>query len=133
MRCVARLCLLLEMVLIAAGTATAQQVDISPVIGGFPADSGFSAGVEVVRTRLIGPIDGRIKAIASVKKYELLEAGGEIPYLTGSLALKFTGRYENHPEDDFWGLGNETRKDQRASYLIEGVDTTAGLQWFRGG
>src|SRR5262245_23401649 len=125
MRYAARLCLLVVMPLVVTGIATAQQLDIKPVLGGFPADSGFSAGAEVVRTRLVGPIDGRIKAVASVKKYELLEAGGEIPYLTRSLSLKVTGRYRNYPEDDFWGLGNDTRKDQRTNYLIEDVDTTA--------
>src|SRR5262245_14562449 len=98
MSCSARLCLLIGMLLVVACLATAQQLDIKPVIGGFPADSGFSAGVEAVRTRLLGPIDGRIKAQASVKKYELLEAGGEIPYLSRSLSLKVTGRYRNDPE-----------------------------------
>ena len=114
--------------LMMSSMATAQELKVKPVIGGFPADSGFSAGAEVIRTRLIGPIDGRIKAVASVKKYELLEVGAEIPDLREWLSLKISAGYHNYPQDDFWGLGNNTREEQRANYLIEGFDTTTTLQ-----
>jgi hypothetical protein len=137
MRRVARLCSWIATLLIMCSIATAQQLSIKPVIGGFPADSGFSAGAEVVRTHLLGPFDGRIKAVASVKKYELLEVGADVPELRPWLSLKITAGYHNYPQDNFWGLGNNTRKDQRTNYLIEAFDTTTAFQMsfgkFRGG
>jgi outer membrane protein assembly factor BamA len=128
MRRAAQLCSLIALLFVMESAAVAQQLTVKPVIGGFPADSGFSAGAEVARTRLAGPINGHIKGVASVKKYELLEAGIEVPELTQWLSLKVTGAYRDYPQEDFWGLGNDTNKNERANYLFEDVETTTTLQ-----
>jgi outer membrane protein assembly factor BamA len=107
--------------------AIAQTLSVRPVLGGFPADSGFSLGAEVSRTRMLGPIDGHLKAVGSVKKYALLEAGFEVPNLGYWLYLGVTTRYRNYPEEDFWGVGPDTPKSARANYLFEDFDTTAVL------
>ena len=68
--------------------AAGGQFSVKPVIGGAPADSGFSAGAEIVRKGLAGPIDGRFKGVFSFKKYELMEAAVEIPEIRPWLASK---------------------------------------------
>jgi outer membrane protein assembly factor BamA len=128
MKWTAQLCSSIAMLLMMSGVAAAQQTTVKPVIGGFPADSGFSAGAELIRHGLAGPIDGRIKGVLSVKKYELMEAGVEMPELRPWLSLRLTGRYRNYPQEDFWGIGNDTREDQRTNYLLEDVDGTATLE-----
>src|SRR5262245_36277640 len=125
---VAQPCSLIVALLSAEGAAVGQQWTIKPVIGGFEAASGFSAGAEVGRIRLVGPINGRVKAVASVKKYELLEAGIDVPELTPWLSLKINGAYRDYPQEDFWGLGNTTQENQRTNYLFEDVDTTTTLE-----
>jgi len=107
--------------------AKAQTLSIRPVFGGFPADAGFSAGAEISRTRMLGPIDGRVKAVASTKKYELLEAGIEVQHLGPWLYLGVTGRYRNYPEEDFWGLGPNTPETARTNYRFEDADASAVL------
>jgi Omp85 superfamily domain len=125
-------CPCIAMLIIMSNVATAGQFSVKPVIGGGPADSGFSAGTEV-RKHLAGPIDGRVKAVFSVKKYELMEAAVEIPELRPWFSFKLTGRYRNLPQEDFWGLGNQSPEDQRTNYLLEDVDTTAAFEtFFRG-
>jgi hypothetical protein len=127
MRWPSRLFLFFAALALTPGALVAQGVSVRPVIGGFPADSGFSLGAEVSRKRLVGPVDGRLKAVASVKKYYLLEAGFEVPHLGPWFYLGVTSRYRNHPQEDFWGLGPNTPKEARTNYLLEDVDTTAVL------
>jgi outer membrane protein assembly factor BamA len=112
----------------ASGTASAQEWSIRPLIGGLTADAGLALGAEVRRNRLAGPVDLRVKALGSVRKYEFLELGFEIPQLTSEwLSFKVTGRYRNFPQEDFWGIGPNTKEDQRTNYLLEDVDTTSEL------
>src|SRR5262245_60490889 len=126
------LCSLMALLLFAK-IGEAQTWNVRPVFGGFPADSGFAAGVELSKIRLAGPMDGRIRALASVKKYELLQVEFGIPDLRPSLSVKFGSRYRNYPQDDFWGVGPNSPEERRANYLLEDVDTTATLETFAGG
>jgi Omp85 superfamily domain len=128
MRWPSQLSALVAVTLMSATVATGRQLSIKPVLGGAPADSGFSAGAEVVRKGLAGPIDGRVRAVFSVKKYEVMEAAIEMPELRPWLSLNVTGRYRNLPQEDFWGLGNQTPENQRTNYLLEDFDTTAVLE-----
>jgi hypothetical protein len=107
--------------------ANAQNVLFRPLIGGFPADAGFALGGDISRTRTPGPIDVRVRGILSVKKYQLYEAGFDVPELGRWLSLSVTGRYRNLPQEDFWGLGPNTQTDARTNYLLEDVDVTARL------
>ena len=128
MKCRPAVCPYIAMALMMSRVATAGQLTVKPVIGGFPADSGFSAGAEAVGKGLLGPVDGRVKAVFSVKKYELMEAAVEISEIRPWLSFNVTGRYRNFPQEDFWGLGNQTLQDQRTNYLLEDVDGTAAFQ-----
>jgi outer membrane protein assembly factor BamA len=66
-----------------------------------------------------------VKGLVSIKKYQLYEAGVEVPELTPRFSFGLTGRYRNLPEVDFWGIGPNTPKEARTNYLYEDVDTTA--------
>ena len=105
----------------------AQTVSVRPLIGGFPADAGFALGGEISRTRFVGPVDAHVRGVVSVKKYQLYEAGIEVPEFTRWFHLGVASRYRNLPQEDFWGLGPNTPKDARTNYLLEDVDTTATL------
>ncbi len=119
---------LVGLLLLTKDLAQAQEWRVKPLIGGLPADSGLAAGLELRRTRLIGPVDGRVTAIGSVKKYEFLETAIEVPE-AGRDWMSFTlaGRYRNYPQEDFWGLGPNTSQDLRSSYRLEDFDATATL------
>jgi outer membrane protein assembly factor BamA len=118
-------CLILT---VGSSTASAQELSIRPLIGGLTADAGFALGAEVRRNKLLGPVDVRVKALGSVRKYGFLELGFEIPQLVSErLSFTVTGRYRNFPQEDFWGIGPNTKKDQRTNYLLEDVDTTGEL------
>jgi outer membrane protein assembly factor BamA len=113
---------------LAPGPASAQELSIRPLIGGLTADAGLALGAEVRRNKLAGPVDLRVKALGSVRKYEFLELGFEVPQLVSEwLSFKVTGRYRNFPQEDFWGIGPNTKEDQRTNYLLEDVDTTSEL------
>ena len=120
-------CALTAALLCIVSTALAQTTSIKPVLGGFPADSGFSAGAEVSRTRIVGGVNGHVKALASVKKYLLLETGVEVPHVGQWLYFEINARYRNYPTEDFWGLGPDTPETARANYLLEDFDTAARL------
>jgi hypothetical protein len=111
-------------ILISSTAADAQTLSVRPLIGGFPADSGFALGVQVSRSRFAGPVDGRVKALVSVKKYELYEVGVAMPEIGRWFYADVAGRYRNFPQEDFWGLGPDTPENRRANYLLEDVDTT---------
>ena len=110
--------------------AAAQQTSIRPLIGGLVAESGFSLGAAVSRTNLVNHVNGHVRGILSVKKYQLYEAGVDVPELGRWLAFGFSGRYRNFPQEDYWGLGPTTSKDQRVNYLLEDLDTTATLSTY---
>jgi hypothetical protein len=116
--------LLAGAVLFINGFADAQDLSIRPVIG-ITADAGFAAGATISRTRLTGPIGGYVKGVVSVKKYQLYEAGIDVPEVLPWLSLGLTSRYRNYPQEDFWGIGPNTPKTVRGNYLMEDLDTTA--------
>src|SRR5262245_15822793 len=110
--------------LIAFDVVATAQISIKPLIGGLTADSGFAAGVQVAKS------GAYFKALGSVKKYQFLEAGYTVPQLGRPwLSLELTGRYRNYPEEDFWGLGQNTTKDQRTNFLYEDVGANAVLSF----
>jgi outer membrane protein assembly factor BamA len=124
---------MLAALLFIGSAGNAQQLSVKPLIGGFPADSGFALGGAISRTHLAGPIEAHAKGIVSVKKYQLYEIGAGIPELGRWLSFDLSSRYSNFPQEDFWGLGPNTPQSARSNYLLEDVDTTATLSASAGG
>ena len=62
-----------------------------------------------------------LEAGASLRRYQMLRADFSLPRLAGgTLELGVEGVYRKQPQDDFYGLGLDTTKDMRVSYLFEG-------------
>ena len=112
--------------------AAGQESGWFPILGGLPLDSGVAAGVEYRAARIGGsPANFLAKAIGSTKRYEFGEAALEFPLLaSGFLFTEFQVRYRNYPEEDFWGLGSQARKDLRTTFRLEdaGYSATFGFR-----
>jgi hypothetical protein len=111
------------------------QVHFTPIVGGLPADSGFTAGIELLRYRTIGPYDARARFMGSIKKYEHVELSLESPPpATHDFFSEIRFRYRNYPEDDFWGLGPDTSESSRTNYRLEDIRLSfgAGLHYRNG-
>src|SRR5918994_290823 len=62
-----------------------------------------------------------LEAGASLRSYRMLRADFALPRLAaGHLELGVEGLHQHHPQEDFYGLGLNTRRDGRVSYLFEG-------------
>lgn len=74
---------------------------------------------------------------ASIRGYQLLRADVSMPYLFRErLELGLEGSYRHDPQEDFYGLGPGSRKEDRVSFLldsreIEGRAVVKPLQWLR--
>jgi hypothetical protein len=124
----------MRMVRVAAAGAVpwllaAQQIAVSPILGGLPPGSGVAGGVEFRTTGLArGLVDFRARAIASIRKYEHLDLRLSFPPLTAhSLFAELGFRYRNYPEEDFWGIGPKTPEDHRTTFRMEDIDSTAAF------
>lgn len=62
-----------------------------------------------------------LEAGASFRRYHMLRADFSLPRLAdGKVELGVEAVHRRQPQDDFYGLGLNTRKDMRVSYLFEG-------------
>jgi outer membrane protein assembly factor BamA len=56
----------------------------------------------------------------SFSKYQLLRADFSLPYLADDrFEVGIEATYHHHPKEDFYGLGSESREDDRVSYLFD--------------
>jgi len=120
--------------------APAQEHRLVPKIGGLPYDSGIAGGVEYQASRIGGgAVDFRALALGSLKKYEHFELSLGLPRLLKERLFVEGGlRYRNYPEEEFWGLGPDSRKERRSTFRLEDVDYTAAIgirprKWLRVG
>jgi outer membrane protein assembly factor BamA len=98
-----------------------------PKLGGVPYEGGFALGPAYQKGGMAGgAVDLRVEGVASVRKYLLGEFTLEAPRLLSSRAfagLNFT--YRNYPEENFFGLGRDTRKEDRTTFRQEDVNVAA--------
>jgi phospholipid/cholesterol/gamma-HCH transport system substrate-binding protein len=99
----------------------------APKIGGLPGDAGFTLGAEAWQTSLAGGfVNAGVLALASVKKYEHIEAFLGAPRIAnGRLFAALAARYRNYPEENFFGLGPDSSKNERTDFRLEDVNYTA--------
>lgn len=104
-------------------------------IGGLTTGSGFALGTEFRQERLwSGVLDFRASVQGSLKRYERAEFQLAMPRLANErIFLNFTATYRNFPQEDFFGLGPDSRQQDRTNFRLE--DTTLlgsmGLRWWR--
>jgi hypothetical protein len=118
----------------------AAQDGVRPKLGGLPFDSGVALGAEYRKTRLAnGPVDFRALTIVSFKKYLHGEAWFGMPRLWDRRLFVEAGvRYRNYPQDNFWGLGPDSRRGMRTSFRLEDVEPSGEFgvrpaRWLRVG
>jgi hypothetical protein len=91
------------------------------VIGGVAPGSGFGAGIGF-DTPSDKPWTFEAKAIGTVRRYWALSA--EAGYGTSRTRVDFYGRRRDMPQLAFYGLGNDSRKEDRTSFGMR--ETVAG-------
>jgi outer membrane protein assembly factor BamA len=98
-----------------------------PKMGGVPYEGGFALGPAYQKGGMAGgQVDLRVEGVASVRKYLLGELAVEAPRLARSRA--FAGlnlTYRNYPQENFFGLGKDTRKEDRTTFRQEDVNVAA--------
>ena len=78
-----------------------------------------------------------VEAGMSIKKYQLLRADFSLPYLFEErLELGVEGSYRHNPQEDFYGPGPSSLKDNRVSFLYDGREVQARavvkpVRWLR--
>jgi surface antigen Omp85-like protein len=91
-----------------------------PVGSGLALGGGWRHDLFDRRARLV------LEAGGSLRKYELLRADFSLPRLADDhLELGVEATYRRQPQDDFYGLGPDTRKDMRVNYLFKGREVEA--------
>ena len=105
--------------------------------GDFPAGAGLKYGVGFDRT--IGSssdasrpnrIDISTVAAQSTRGYTRAAAALGIRHIAGtSLGARVSGQYYHFPQEDFFGLGENSLQDNRTNYLQEGSEVAAALEW----
>ncbi len=61
----------------------------------------------------------------STRNYQMLQADFSLPYLAQNrVELGVQAVYRHNPQEDFWGIGAESLKDDRVSYRVNYTDYT---------
>ncbi len=108
---------------------------IHPKIGGLVTGSGFAAGAEFRRERLGGGLfDLRASTKFSLKRYQKQELQIGFPRLLKErVFVDFTFTRRNYPQEDFFGLGPRSRREDRTNFRLEDATFlgTVGARWRR--
>ncbi len=81
----------------------------------------------------------QFEAGMSLRKYQLLRVDFSAPYLAGERAeIGIEGTSRNHPQEDFYGLGPSSLKDDRTNFQYKGHSVQARAvakpaRWLRAG
>ena len=97
-----------------------------PKFGSLATGSGFAFGVGYLNRRLIDR-EGALNvwAAGSLKKYWAVQGSFDMPSLAaGWLTFGAYARHQDYPQEDFFGVGPEARRDDHTSFAI--VNTMAG-------
>jgi hypothetical protein len=108
--------------------------------GDFPAGAGMKFGAGFTRglgRQWAGPDDPRpnrfqIDTVAaySTRGYGRFSSGLSIRNLGGKpLELRVGGQYYRFPQEDFFGLGPDSRRENRTDYLLESAELGGSLHW----
>ncbi len=105
-----------------------------PVLGGMSTGSGFAGGVRYEKHFADGALSFKTSGAISPKVYQLYDLNFGAPKLLGGkLSLDFYSRYRSSPQEDFFGLGPDSREQDRTNFAQEDslFDFTLGWNWTR--
>ena len=107
--------------------------------GDFPAGAGFSYGFgftdRAVGSRFEEPdrpnrVD--VSAVAASSNAGYRQVGGELTLRNlggGPFNAAVRGQYYEYPQEDFFGLGSQSVKENRTSFLVESAEVGADVWW----
>jgi hypothetical protein len=108
-------------------------------LGNFSGGAGFAAGIGFTRRAIGSPfvdpqqanrIDVDLSAGRSILGYQRLSARVDVLNLADApVNVALSWRDDQMPQEDFYGLGQDSRKDRRVSYRHDTRDVTAALEW----
>jgi outer membrane protein assembly factor BamA len=106
-----------------------------PLLGGLETGSGFGFGTQF-RPRLSedGQIEMTVQAQGTLSGYRRYEFALSTPRLANDhLFLGFNARRGVSPQQDFFGIGQDSRESNRTNYRYDVTDlqTTAGIRMMR--
>jgi Omp85 superfamily domain len=95
-----------------------------PKIGNITAGSGFAIGPAYRRPAVIGDeVHFSTFAVASVQKYWMIDARLTMPELAkGRVFADVYARKYDFPEEDFFGLGPDSRREDESAYGLRSTD-----------
>jgi hypothetical protein len=68
-------------------------------------------------------LDFDLNAAYSTREYYELTSNIKIQNIAGSIFnIGWHGKYHENPEDDFFGIGNESRRKDRSNYLYRSLE-----------
>ncbi len=97
-----------------------------PVAGSLVRGGGLSAGLGYRRRPFQQRVLVDTSAQWSYRNYRSAQLNVGLPVVSGRGVGVTTGvRWFDYPQEDYFGLGRDTRRDDRVSFTLRGVDTFA--------
>jgi outer membrane protein assembly factor BamA len=98
----------------------------TPRVGTITSGSGAAAGATYQRPILGGAMRMTTDAMVSIRGYHAIEAGAfATPFKNPRILVGARVRHEGYPQEHFYGIGQDSRRDDRTSYWRQGYDTNA--------
>ena len=105
-----------------------------PAVGSFTRGSGFGVGLGYRRRPSPGPLAFDAAAAITHRSYKMARVTVSAPRLGGlPLELAAGTRWYDYTQEDFFGLGSDTSRNDRISFSLQGIDTFAQLMGRRAG
>jgi hypothetical protein len=110
-----------------------------PRIGGMTTGGGFAAGVGYRKHLFDDQLFVNTSGAMSMKGYKQVVAHASYPSLWhGWLEMGTNFRWNDFPQEDFFGIGNDSSPDRRSNYSLESTDVGGfaalkPLRWLRFG
>jgi len=108
-------------------------------LGNFSGGAGFAAGIGFTRRAIGSPfvdphqanrVDLDLSAGRSILGYQRLSARVDVLNVAGApVNLALSWRDDKMPQEDFYGLGQDSSEDQHVSYRHDTTDVTAAIEW----
>jgi|SRR5688572_3891153 len=97
------------------------------MVGGMNTGSGFALGTLYRKDRIFDtPLSFSASAQASLSRYQKYTMAVEAPDLAGRrMFASFNFGYRNFPQEDFYGIGSDSKEENRVNYSLE--DTNYNL------
>src|SRR5262245_49477815 len=99
-----------------------------PLIGGMSTGSGWALGALYRKDDLFnGALVFSASAQISAARYKKYEAAVVLPQLADQVFLGFRFTKRDFPQEEFFGIGSNSREENRSNYRLEDTDYSATL------